>query len=228
MRYYTEANDGNGTLHSGTNGWSRRIWNVSEVTNTSITFSLRDVGNSSLGFPGLVLASVKYTVSPYTWSTVIKATAPELKTPVMSTQHAYWNLDAFANPKTDLIYNHTLSLPFGNKMLGIDPTAVPDGSIVDVPKGSVNDFWSKPKQLGASLSDPSWVGNCGSAFNCSGYNQQILVNRSPAQLDKPQAAPVATLSSDFTGIKWDLYSNQVGTVLYSCFWMGGGYNDAKA
>ncbi|KAF4630456.1 hypothetical protein G7Y89_g7681 [Cudoniella acicularis] len=216
-RYYTEANDGNGTLHSGTNGWSHRTWNVSEVTNNSITFTIRDEGNSSLGLPGLVLGTVTHTLDEKSWSTKLKGVAVTHKTPLMLTTHPYWNLDAFSNPATDLILNHTLSLPYGKRMIGIDPTTQSTGALPSVPKGSVNDFWSAPKQIGAGIKDPAWVGNCGSAFNCSGYNNQWIVDRDVIEASKP----IATLSSDYTGIKWDLYSDQAGVVVYSCFWMGG-------
>ena len=40
--YKLEANDGVNTLHSGTNNWSFREWNVTDVTDESITFSIYD------------------------------------------------------------------------------------------------------------------------------------------------------------------------------------------
>jgi aldose 1-epimerase len=217
QRYYTEANDGNGTLHSGLNGWSRRFWNVAAVTKNSITFTLRDESYASTGMPGLVLGSVTYTITAKTWSTKLTGVAVTHRTPLMLTTHPYWNLDAFANPSTDLILNHTLSLPYGTRMIGIDTTTQSDGSLPKVPAGSVNDFWSKPKQLGASSGDPAWVGNCGSAYGCSGYNNQWIVDR-PAYAS---SKPVASLSSAWSGIKWDLYTDQAGVVIYSCYWMGG-------
>jgi aldose 1-epimerase len=216
-RYYTEANDGNGTLHSGLNGWSRRTWNVSDLTTTSITFTIRDESNSSMGFPGLVLGTVTHSVSNNTWSTRLSAVAVDHDTPIMLTTHPYWNLDSFNNPKTDLIFNHTLSLPFSTRMLGIDKDTQCTGALPDVARGSINDFWSKPKQLGASMSDPAWVGNCGTGSGCSGYNNQWVVDRNASDVTKP----VASLSSDYTGIKWDLYTDLSGVVVYSCHWMGG-------
>lgn len=220
-RYYTDANDGNGTLHSGFNGWSHRTWNVSAVTNTSITFTIRDEANSSVGFPGTVIGTVTHSVSAKSWSTKLSAKALDHETPILLTTHPYWNLDAFANPATDLVFNHTLSLPFSKRILGIDPSTEATGELPDVPKGSINDFWSQPKQLGASSGDPLWVGNCGTGSNCTGYNNQWVVDRAEDAVQNYLAKPVATLSSDFTGIKWDLYSDQGGVVVYSCYWMGG-------
>jgi aldose 1-epimerase len=221
-RYFTEANDGNGTLHSGLNGWSRRTWNVTEYTGTSVTFSIRDEANSSMGFPGTVVGTVTHSVSNNSWSTKISAMALDHATPIMLTTHPYWNLDAFANPATDLILNHTLSLPYSTRMIGIDPNTQSTGLLPEIAKGSINDFNTKPKQLGASMSDPTWVGNCGTAGGCAGYNNQWIVDRAHSEgSDKMGPGPIATLSSDWSGIKWDLYSDQAGVVVYTCHWMGG-------
>ncbi|TVY81451.1 putative aldose 1-epimerase, partial [Lachnellula suecica] len=220
-RYYTDANDGNGTLHSGFDGWSHRTWNVSAVTNSSITFTIRDEANSSVGFPGTVLGTVTHSLSASSWSTKISAVALDHETPILLTTHPYWNLDAFANPATDLVLNHTLSLPYGKRMIGIDPSTESTGALPAVLEGTINDFWSRPRQIGASSGDPLWVGNCGTGSNCSGYNNQWLTDRSAEAEKNYLAKPVASLSSDFTGIKWDLYSDQPGVVVYSCYWMGG-------
>ena len=80
----------------------------------------------------------------------------------MLTQHTYWNLDGFANPATDRIWNHTYYTPHSVRLLEPDANMVPTGKLTYIPKDTINDFWSKPKQLGASMNDPKWVGNCGS------------------------------------------------------------------
>lgn len=220
VRYLTESNDGNGTLHSGLNGWSHRVWNVSEVTNTSITFSMRDESNSSMGMPGLVLANVTHSVTNSAWNIKLSAIAVDHKTPLMLTTHPYWNLDAFANPATDLVLNHTLSLPYSTRMIGIDPDTESTGTLPEIKKGTINDFYSAPKQLGADSGDlTAWVGNCGTSGNCTGYNNQWIIDR-PNMTDYT-LKPVATLSSAWSGIKWDLYTDQGGLVVYSCHWMGG-------
>ena len=216
-RYYTEANDGNGTLHSGLNGWSRRMWNVSDVTNTSITFTIRDESNSSLGMLGTVIGTVTHTLTKKAWKINLHAVSLDVDTPIMLTSHPYWNLDSFQNPSTDLILNHTLSLPFSKRIMGIDPSTQCTGALPDVAAGSINDFYSKPKQLGMFANSTEWVGNCGTGSGCSGYNNQWTIDRTAAEVDKP----VASLASDYSGIKWDLYTDQPGVVVYTCYWMGG-------
>ena len=216
-RYFTDRNNGNSTIHSGVNGWSYRVWNVSRVTSDSITFTMRDENNSSMGMPGMVLGSVTYTLTPYAWRIKLTASAPTHDTPIMATNHAYWNLDAFANPSDVTILNHTLSLPFSKRMIGYDASAQADGTLPNVQRGSVNDFFSTPRHVGASISDPAWIGNCGKLANCSGYDNQWIVD----QNDTSYAKPVASLWSDWSGIKWEMYSNQAGIVVFSCYYMPG-------
>lgn len=79
-QYFTEQNDGNNTLHVGTNNWSFRDWDVTDVTETSITFSIHDASNSSLGLLGDVDSSVTYSVEDSTWKISMEATSPERKT----------------------------------------------------------------------------------------------------------------------------------------------------
>jgi aldose 1-epimerase len=141
----------------------------------------------------------------------------------MLTQHTYFNLDAFKNPKTDKIWEHTLHLPYSKRYLAADDGALPTGEIAEAKPGSINDFASKPGlALGHARDDPGFPGNCGAGGQCEGYNGYWLIE------DAPKDAIVATLASPFTGIKADLRSDQVGVVIYSCNWFDGTSNPLKS
>lgn len=58
----------------------KKCWQVSELTESSITFSITDKSNSSLGMMGTVHASVTYSVTDSKWDIVMEATSPEAKT----------------------------------------------------------------------------------------------------------------------------------------------------
>jgi galactose mutarotase-like enzyme len=73
--YMTQKNDGDNTLHSGTNNWSFRTWNVTASTRSSLTFSLFDKEGSSEGFPGDVTATVTYALEGTTWKISMSSTA---------------------------------------------------------------------------------------------------------------------------------------------------------
>ena len=78
--YKTEINDGENTLHSGTNNWSFRFWNVTSLKDDSITFAISDASNSSQGMIGRVDSTVTYSLSKNTWKIKMSATSPDNKT----------------------------------------------------------------------------------------------------------------------------------------------------
>ncbi|KAI0901408.1 galactose mutarotase-like protein [Annulohypoxylon nitens] len=214
--YETQINDGTNTLHSGTNNWSYRVWNVSAVTDDSITFTVRDASNSSQGMLGLVKGQVTYSVSKSTWKIAMEATSPEAKTPLMLTHHTYFNLDAYRNPDTLKIWNHTLYLPYSKRYLVADDGALPTGKIATAEPNSINDFASRAGLLlGHARGDPKFSGNCGGGGACEGYNGYFLID------DAPKDAAVVQLASEFSGITADLRTDQSGVVVYSCNWMDG-------
>ena len=140
----------------------------------------------------------------------------------MLTSHTYWNLDAFQNPDNNgTALNHTLSLPYSGQRVVVDGNLIPNGDIAGIQPGSFNDFWTAPKQIGSNFSSPEAVGNCGTG--CTGYDNCYLLNvrESLDQYDWETEGPVASLSSDFTGIKLDIFTDQQAFQVYSC----GGQND---
>ncbi|KAH8906910.1 galactose mutarotase-like protein [Coniochaeta sp. PMI_546] len=212
--YHTQVNDGNNTLHSGTNNWSYRFWNVTALTADSITFNISDPSNSSLGMIGQVYASVTYSVANSTWKILMQAISPEAKTPLMLTQHTYFNLDAYKNPASDLIWDHTLHLPYSKRYLELDDGALPTGKILTAAPGSVNDFASASNiSFGHAVGAAGFAGNCGGT--CAGYNGFWIFDNAPKD------ASVLTLASPWSGIRADLRTDQTGAQVYSCYWSDG-------
>jgi aldose 1-epimerase len=176
-----------------------------------------------MGFPGSVSAFITYGVTASRWHIYINATSTA-QTPLMLTSHVYWNLDAFENPYTSTALNHTLELPFSGQRIDVDSILVPTGIILPNTRGGVNDFWTSPKQIGASFDDPALNGNCGAG--CRGYDNCYLVNREqwgstyfqPLADGSPwyEADPVATMWSDWSGIQVNIFSDQDAFQVYSC------------
>ncbi|CAK7200110.1 hypothetical protein SEUCBS139899_002799 [Sporothrix eucalyptigena] len=213
--YATEKNDGNNTLHSGTNNWSYRVWNVTAVGNSSITFSIYDKAGSEKGMPGDVWANVTYTLTAARLGIQMWASA-DARTPLMLTHHTYFNLDAYKNTASPKIWDHTLYLPYSQRYLEGDDGAVPTGRILTAAPGSVNDFASAANlSLGHAQKDPKFASNCGGGGQCEGYNGYFLAEKVPAD------AVVAKLAAPFNGIQAELRTNQPGIMLYTCNWMDG-------
>lgn len=200
------------------NGWDYRNWTVVAHTPSSITFSLID-DDGEMGFPGQVISYVTYTLTPYNWHIYMSAFSTTHKTPIMLSSHTYWNLDGFQNPETPLALNHTLHMPYSGQRVATDGILIPNGTILPNQKYSVNDFWSSPKQVGANFTSADLLGNCGT--NCTGYDTCYIVNRAQNGPYDWRAAPVASLSSEWSGIQVDVYSEQEAFQVYSCSGQNG-------
>ncbi|KAF1986089.1 galactose mutarotase-like protein [Aulographum hederae CBS 113979] len=211
-------NGGLDTLHGGPDGWDYRNWTVTSHTSDSITFSLRDPDGKE-GFPGEVVSFVTYTVTPFTWHLKMTALSITQKTPIMLSSHTYWNLDGFQNPDTPLATNHTLHLPYSGLRIGVDGILIPDGTLLPNEQYSVNDFWSSPKQIGANLTSPEILGNCGT--NCSGYDNCYIVTRGQDGPYDWRESPVARLSSEWSGIGVEVFTEQEAFQVYSCVGQNG-------
>ncbi len=169
----TKANpQGIDTLHGGLDGWDWREFEVVAHTNNSVTFSIVDPDGKE-GFPGEVISYITYTMGKLTWNAKMVAIATTKKTPIMLSSHTYWNLDGFANNQSSTVFNHTLHLPHSGQRVAVDNILIPTGDIANNAEGSVNDFWSAPKQIGHSFDDPEIHGNCG--FNCTGYGSHTPI-----------------------------------------------------
>ena len=59
--YHLDKNDGNNNLHSGFDFYSFRIWDVKNITDDSITFSLESPDGDQ-GYPGALHICVTYTL----------------------------------------------------------------------------------------------------------------------------------------------------------------------
>lgn len=127
----------------------------------------------------------------------------------------YWNLDGFQNPDDPTVNNYTVHLPYSGQRVAVDGILIPNGTILPNEQGGVFDFWSSPKKLGANLTSPDLVGGCGSG--CVGYDTCWLVNREQnGPYDWRVSGPVATVSSPFSGIQIDIFSDQQAFQIYTC------------
>ncbi|PHH66433.1 hypothetical protein CDD81_7488 [Ophiocordyceps australis] len=212
-------NGGRNTLHGGPDGWDWRNFSVVSHTPSAITFSLVDAAGKE-GFPGEVVSLVTYALRGRSWDMTMMAMATTDATPIMLSSHTYWNLDGFANTDTNLVLNHSMHMPYSGQRIEVDNILIPTGNIVANLPGSVNDFWSRPKQIGASFDHPDMPNNCG--FNCTGYDNCFTVDRAAlGPYDWRTQGPVATLSSQWSGIQLDVYTNQHAMQMYSCSGMNG-------
>lgn len=218
--YHIPTNDHNGqdTLHGGIYGWDRRNWTIVSKSPTSVTY--KHIDNADEGFPGKVTAYATHTVSNGgILKTSVHATATE-KTPIMLTQHIYWNLDAFQDGSENIL-NHHLKID-SSRVVDVDGDAVPTGRFIDLnkplPVGEFNNVSSsdntfdfrKEQKIGQRWD--AAVNLCG--LGCQGYDNCWIY-------DNGEEAPrVGTsLWSDLSGIRVDISTNQPAVQVYTAYWL---------
>ena len=215
-RYHVTANENNGadSLHGGTIGYDQRNWTIVDANDTAITFSLFD--NGFEGYPGRVVTYATYSVGPGpTLISRLVSIPLDAPTPIMLTTHPYFNLDAFVDGTKPTIGDHTLYMPYSSRYVDIDNIEVPTGQISSVLTPGIQnqliDF-TTPRTIGSALNAD--VQQCG--FNCTGVDTNFLIDRPVSSGVESNTYPVLTLSSNVTGIKFDLYTNQQALIVYTC------------
>lgn len=142
--YELQKNDnGINNLHSGPDVYNKRIWDVKEVTDTSITFTL-DSPDKDQGFPHALHMEVKYTVTKKAMIIDYSAKA-DGKTVWNPTFHGYFNLDESEN-----ILGHEFSI-HSDKITYANEKSIPDGTFRDV-AGTPFDF-HEPMPFGRHIED---------------------------------------------------------------------------
>ncbi|KAF8638984.1 hypothetical protein AX17_001816 [Amanita inopinata Kibby_2008] len=202
--YHIPTNDHNGqvTLHGGIYGWDRRNWTIMAQSPSSITYEHLDVADE--GFPGNVTAYVTHSVfNDGILKTVVHANATE-KTPIMLTQHIYWNLDAFQDGADDILDHHLVV--DASRVIALDGNAVPTGEFVDV-TGTPLDF-RQERKIGARWNNTDGLCEVG----CQGYDNTWVYDK----LEDTEGTWIGTsLRSDLSGIKVDISTNQPAVQVYT-------------
>ncbi|KAH7310215.1 putative aldose 1-epimerase family protein [Rhexocercosporidium sp. MPI-PUGE-AT-0058] len=190
----SQANGKPLTTNGGEKGWGRESLNVVSHMKDSITFVIFD-GPGKNGFPGVAVSSLTHTVTPYEWKIAYGVTPVRKTSPISISNQVFWNLDGFAKGSSKRVMDHALHLPFSGLRLDTNAYGIPTGDIKGNKKNSTYDFWSSPRPLAPGLRKPD-----------TGYDDTFLISRS--QPYDWTMRPAATLASNHSGIKLDLYTDQ--------------------
>lgn len=216
-------NNGTDTLHGGLVGYDQRNWTVTSSSKNAITFTLFD--KALEGFPGDVITHATFSVDtsrtpenpdglPQLTTKLVSLSLTQ-KTPIMLSNHIYWNLNSFKAPT--ILDDTFLQLPLSQRYVGTDGILIPNGTILEVsqsPHASM-DFTSG-KLIGQDLQYTEGI--CGTG--CVGYDNCFLVDRPPS-FAPDSLVPVLRLNSSTTGISMEVSTNQPALQIYTCNGMDG-------
>lgn len=213
--YYVPKNENNGTntLHGGNIGYDQRNWTVISYNESSITFMLEDVGYED--FPGNVITYATYSVKANkkrsTLTTRLVSIPLDGATPIMLSNHIYWNLNAFTDARDPTVLNDILSMPYSNRYIKTDKYLVPVGDISLVQYREGTDF-TTPIDLGTNIKEANGV--CGP--KCTGLDTAFILDRPRYSNPESTDLVILKLQSNKTGIKMEMKTNQQSLQIYSC------------
>ncbi|KAJ9653019.1 hypothetical protein H2198_007766 [Neophaeococcomyces mojaviensis] len=211
------------TLHGGNVGYDQRNWTVLAHNDSSVSFSLLDT--SFENFPGTVLTTATYSVSSYPsgpqgqprprLTTKLVSVALDLPTPIMLSNHIYWNLNAFQ--ASNILNDTYIWMPYSDRYIQTDGILIPNGTFGLTSQNPGLDFQS-PKRIGAAVDQTSGHDYCGT--NCTGIDNAFILDR-PANIGADSVVPVFHMWSQTTGIQMDMSTNQQGIQIYTCVSQNG-------
>lgn len=195
--YELEKNDNGNNLHSGTNYYNKRIWNVGEKTDSKIEFVLHSPDGDQ-GYPGTLDMHVTYELTEDNELRLIYDAVPDQDTIINMTNHSYFNLDGHdsGNVLKELV---TLDADYFTRA---DAQSIPTGELVDV-TGTPMDF-RMPRALGEEIDADYEAVRLGKGYD----HNWVLKNN--GKFDK-----VAQAVSEKSGIVMEVWTDLPGMQMYT-------------
>ncbi len=204
------VNDGPNSLHGGTEGLDRRVWEIASLTDEPApTVVLRCVSpDGDQGYPGELTVTATYGLSPDGVLSLEYTATTDRPTVVNLSNHAYWNMAGEGAPAGAI--GNVLTL-YADEYLPTDLTAIPSGEFRKV-DGTPFDF-RYPTPVGLRVRDAS---DEQIVFG-KGYDHNWVVSRETA----PEPRRVARLEDPVSGRAMELWSDQPGVQMYSGNFLDG-------
>ena len=194
--YHLEKNDHENNLHSGTDFYNKRIWQVKEEHDTSVTFLLHSP-DMDQGYPGDVDIEVTYTLTEDNEVKIHYYAVPKADTILNLTNHSYFNINGEGSGS---ILEQEAWIN-ADAYTRADAESIPTGEITPV-EGTPMDFRER-KLLGKEID------SCYEATKLGGgYDHNWVLNGSGLR-------KVGELLSEKSGIKMEVYTDLPGMQVYT-------------
>lgn len=200
VEYTLPDNDGGSCLHGGC-GFDRRMWNLAESTDDSISFTYRSPDGEE-GFPSALDVKVTYTLLRYGIRIDYEA-HPHGRTPIALTNHAYFNLNGFGGDVLD----HEVKI-YADRYTEVGDDLIPNGNRPSV-EGTVLDFRQRHR-IGERLAE-----------GFGGYDHNYILS---GELGTRYGDSELWLAASVYGkeLKMKVYTDQPGVQFYIGNFLGDG------
>lgn len=205
VTYQMDQNENENNLHSGKNGFEKRIWNVDEADGDHVVFSLLSPDGDE-GFPGEFKISVTYTLTEENEVKIHYSGICDKDTVANMTNHSYFNLGGH---DSGLVLDQILQINADSFTPVADSKSIPTGEIAPV-KGTPMDFTDeKPigRDMEADFEQLVFTG---------GYDHNYVLNNQNGTVRL-----AAKAKCEESGIGLEVYTDTPGVQFYAGNFISG-------
>ena len=201
-RYATPINNGPNSLHGGTKGFDKVLWQVVGVKDgPAASVTLRYISpDGDMGYPGTVTTTATYSLDEKDALTIEYRATTDKATYVNISNHAYWNL---AGPGMSAM-GHVVTIP-AERYTPTDATSIPLGRHASV-AGTVFDF-----RKATPVADRVRDARDEQIAFARGYDHNWVIGDAVT----PDQHRMARVVEPVSGRGFELWSNQPGLQFYS-------------
>ncbi|MCM8541684.1 MAG: galactose mutarotase [Lentisphaeraceae bacterium] len=195
VNYKVSANEGSNCLHGGFEGIHKKFYDISELTENSVTFSSSSPDGED-GFPGNLQFSIKYTLESDTLE--INYTASSDKDTVINlTNHSYFNLAGHGGGS---VLDHEIEI-HADKYLPVDKDLIPKD--IEPVENSPFDY-REANEIAYTLRAPhEQIALCG------GIDHNLILRNNDIK------SCAAKVSHMYTGRFMEVYTTEPGLQFYT-------------
>lgn len=203
--YELDANDNENTLHSGINSMAKKVWDVKEHKEDTITFTYTSK-DLEQGFPGNAVCDVTYRVTEDNRLEISYHAVSDQKTTFNMTNHTYFNLNGHG---AGTVHAHQLQIKASGFTPVKSPKAIPTGETRPV-EGTPFDF-RVAKAIGRDVNE-----DYEQLIFGQGYDHNFAIDKETDGVEK-----IAEAYSADSGICMEVYTDCIGVQLYTGNFLAG-------
>jgi len=205
--YHVPANDGVNSLHGGTVGFDKVVWDAEPFWSDSgvgVVFT-HTSPDGDQGYPGKLDVRVTYTLTDRDELIVDYHATTDKATPLNLTQHSYFNLagDGAGDVLDEIVWINA------DRYTPVDSTLIPTGVLAPV-AGTPFDF-TTPTAIGARIGQDDEQLRRG-----RGYDHNFVLNRTG-----PGLVHAARVADPASGRTLDVFTTEPGLQLYTGNFLDG-------
>ena len=202
--YQLPINNGVNSLHGGTIGFNKRVWEAKEISGPALQLTYVSPDGEE-GYPGTLILTVTYSLTDNNGLKIDYIATTDKPTILNPTNHCYFNLTGDPN---NTILNHVLMIN-ADKFTPVDSTLIPTGQLEDVANTPLD--FTKPKEIGKRIND-----DFQQLKFAGGYDHNWVLNNYNGSVRE-----AATLYDSTSGILLKVLTDQPGIQFYSGNFLNG-------